>query len=187
MRRLLARGLSRSSVCAPRLALWRSTHSAARSTRWVGTNEWTRTGLSCSPFQTARFFASSPAARSQKLAPEPEVPQVPTDAHVEDLTAGDHPRASHTRAPTPALTPDWGAAFRDISPLFESVVKVFSVNSSPNYMLPWQNKGLREVTGSGFVISKRRILTNAHVVADENYVLVRKLGVPTKYTAKVCV
>ncbi|KAH9291579.1 hypothetical protein KI387_043232, partial [Taxus chinensis] len=67
----------------------------------------------------------------------------------------------------------------------DAVVKVFTVTSSPNYFLPWQNKPQRELTGSGFVISGRRILTNAHVVADQTFVLVRKHGSPTKYRAEV--
>ena len=31
----------------------------------------------------------------------------------------------------------------------DSVVKIFTVASSPNYTLPWQNKSQRESTGSG--------------------------------------
>ncbi|KAL2643767.1 hypothetical protein R1flu_011354 [Riccia fluitans] len=67
----------------------------------------------------------------------------------------------------------------------DSVVKIFTMASSPNYFLPWQNKPQREITGSGFVISERRILTNAHVVADQTYVVVRKHGSPSKYRAEV--
>lgn len=37
----------------------------------------------------------------------------------------------------------------------------------------------------GFVIPGRKILTNAHVVADYTFVLVRKHGSPTKYRAEV--
>ena len=37
----------------------------------------------------------------------------------------------------------------------------------------------------GFVISGHRILTNAHVVADHTFVLVRKHGSPKKFLAKV--
>lgn len=37
----------------------------------------------------------------------------------------------------------------------------------------------------GFVITGRRILTNAHVVADHTFVLVRKHGSPTKYRAEI--
>ncbi|KAL5703473.1 Protease Do-like 10 [Ranunculus cassubicifolius] len=67
----------------------------------------------------------------------------------------------------------------------DSVVKIFTVSCSPNYFLPWQNKSQRETMGSGFVISGRRIITNAHVVADYTFVLVRKHGSPTKYRAEV--
>uniref|UniRef100_A0A7N0R8U0 Protease Do-like 10, mitochondrial n=1 Tax=Kalanchoe fedtschenkoi TaxID=63787 RepID=A0A7N0R8U0_KALFE len=78
-----------------------------------------------------------------------------------------------------------GDAFSAVELALDSVVKIFTVSSSPNYFLPWQNKSQREVMGSGFVINGRRILTNAHVVADHTFVLVRKHGSPTKYRAEV--
>ena len=37
----------------------------------------------------------------------------------------------------------------------------------------------------GFIITGKRILTNAHVVADHTFILVRKHGSPTKYRAEV--
>ncbi|GAV81916.1 Trypsin domain-containing protein/PDZ_2 domain-containing protein [Cephalotus follicularis] len=77
------------------------------------------------------------------------------------------------------------AAFSAIELALDSVVKIFTVSSSPNYFLPWQNKSQRESMGSGFVISGNRILTNAHVVADHTFVLVRKHGSPAKYRAEV--
>uniref|UniRef100_A0A7C9DMH5 2-alkenal reductase (NAD(P)(+)) n=1 Tax=Opuntia streptacantha TaxID=393608 RepID=A0A7C9DMH5_OPUST len=76
-------------------------------------------------------------------------------------------------------------AYAAIDLALDSVVKIFTVTSSPSYFLPWQNKSQRETMGSGFVISGRRILTNAHVVADHTFVLVRKHGSPTKYKAEV--
>ncbi|KAG9446867.1 hypothetical protein H6P81_012995 [Aristolochia fimbriata] len=76
-------------------------------------------------------------------------------------------------------------AYAAIELALDSVVKIFTVSSSPNYFLPWQNKSQRESMGSGFVIPGRRILTNAHVVADHTFVLVRKHGSPTKYRAEV--
>jgi hypothetical protein len=69
--------------------------------------------------------------------------------------------------------------------VLDAIVKVFVTASAPNYLLPWQNKPPKEVTGSGFAISGRRLLTNAHVVADHKFVMVRKLSSPTKYQAKV--
>ncbi|CAL9078833.1 unnamed protein product [Musa textilis] len=76
-------------------------------------------------------------------------------------------------------------AYAAIELALDSVVKVFTVSSSPNYFLPWQNKAQRESMGSGFVIPGWRIVTNAHVVADHTFVLVRKHGSPTKYKAEV--
>lgn len=63
--------------------------------------------------------------------------------------------------------------------------QVYAHSSSPNYLMPWQNKQTKESTGSGFVIAGRRILTNAHVVADGKQVVVRKLGSPIKFEAHV--
>ncbi|KGN61234.1 protease Do-like 10, mitochondrial [Cucumis sativus] len=75
--------------------------------------------------------------------------------------------------------------FSAIELALDSVVKVFTVSCSPNYILPWQNKSQRETMGSGFIISGKKILTNAHVIADHTFVLVRKHGSPTKYRAEV--
>ncbi|OWM72285.1 hypothetical protein CDL15_Pgr018170 [Punica granatum] len=78
-----------------------------------------------------------------------------------------------------------GGSYLAIEAALDSVVKIFTVSSSPNYFLPWQNKPQRETMGSGFLIRGRRILTNAHVVADHTFVLVRKHGCPVKYRADV--
>ncbi|RZC47913.1 hypothetical protein C5167_040850 [Papaver somniferum] len=76
-------------------------------------------------------------------------------------------------------------AYEAVNLALDSVVKIFTVASSPNYFLPWQNKSQRETMGSGFVIEGRRIITNAHVVADNTFVLVRRHGSPNKYRAEV--
>ncbi|KAM7469180.1 hypothetical protein LguiA_007363 [Lonicera macranthoides] len=76
-------------------------------------------------------------------------------------------------------------AYAALELALDSVVKIFTVSSSPSYFLPWQNKSQRESMGSGFVIPGKRIITNAHVVADHTFVLVRKHGSPTKYRAEV--
>jgi hypothetical protein len=67
----------------------------------------------------------------------------------------------------------------------QGVIKVYSTVSPPNYSLPWQNKPMKEVTGSGWVTSGHRIVTNAHVVADQKFVMVRKHGSPDRVPAKV--
>ncbi|ELR20829.1 DegPtype protease [Acanthamoeba castellanii str. Neff] len=67
----------------------------------------------------------------------------------------------------------------------EPVIKVYSHVTSPNYVMPWQMKATSEKVGSAFALSGRRILTNAHVVADHTYIAVKKFSGTQKYPAKV--
>ncbi|HRU39447.1 MAG TPA: trypsin-like serine protease, partial [Candidatus Goldiibacteriota bacterium] len=57
-----------------------------------------------------------------------------------------------------------------------SVVKIFTVSNSPSYYQPWQMRGQSASSGSGCIISGKRILTNAHVVSDVTFIQVRKFG-----------
>ncbi len=66
-----------------------------------------------------------------------------------------------------------------------SIIKIFAMRSQPNYNQPWQNYPQRSSTGSGFVISGNRILTNAHIVANQTFLMVRKPGLQKKYIAKL--
>lgn len=82
--------------------------------------------------------------------------------------------------------PEWNPGDgTDLSQTFESIIKVYTVAASPNWFMPWQTKQQRESTGSGFIVSGNRIITNAHCVADQAHVIVRKHGDPKKYTARV--
>ena len=66
-----------------------------------------------------------------------------------------------------------------------SIIKIFAMRSKPNYNQPWQNYPQRSSTGSGFVISGNRILTNAHIVANQTFLMVRKPGLQKKYIARL--
>jgi len=57
----------------------------------------------------------------------------------------------------------------------ESIVKIFTVSKTPNYSTPW-NSGTRRSHASGAVIDGNRILTNAHVVANETFIEVKRYG-----------
>ena len=48
-----------------------------------------------------------------------------------------------------ASQPNLSDAYSAIELALDSVVKIFTVSSSPNYFLPWQNKSQRETMGSG--------------------------------------
>ncbi|WP_455756201.1 PDZ domain-containing protein [Sulfurimonas sp.] len=66
----------------------------------------------------------------------------------------------------------------------ESIVKIYTVSKIPNYTTPW-NSSIRRSHGSGSIISGKRILTNAHVVANETYIEVKRHGDTKKYEAEV--
>lgn len=66
-----------------------------------------------------------------------------------------------------------------------SVIKIYTTAAAPNYLAPWQLLNPRQFSGSGTVISKNRILTNAHVVADAKYIQVQKNSSSEKYIAEV--
>jgi len=69
--------------------------------------------------------------------------------------------------------------------VLKSVVKIFAVRTEPNLSMPWQMKRQYSSTASGFVIAGRRILTNAHAVAFQASVRVRKHGSAEKFVAKL--
>lgn len=66
----------------------------------------------------------------------------------------------------------------------ESIVKIYTVSKTPNYLEPW-NSTVQRSSGSGSIISGNRILTNAHVVANETFLEVKKYGDTKRYQAEV--
>lgn len=66
----------------------------------------------------------------------------------------------------------------------ESIVKIYTVSKKPSYSTPW-NSTLSRSYGSGSIIDGERILTNAHVVADETFIEVKRHGDTKRYEAKV--
>ncbi len=66
----------------------------------------------------------------------------------------------------------------------KGLVKIYSVVSKPDYYRPWQRQSYRS-SASGFIIDQHRILTNAHVVANQTFIEVRRNGNPKRYQAQV--
>ncbi|KAL6579890.1 Protease Do-like 9 [Orobanche minor] len=85
---------------------------------------------------------------------------------------------------SPSINEESGVATRVI-PSMDSVVKVFCVHTEPDFSLPWQRKRQYSSSSSGFVISGRRVLTNAHSVEHYTQVKLKKRGSETKYVATV--
>lgn len=66
----------------------------------------------------------------------------------------------------------------------ESIVKIFTVSKIPHYITPW-NSTIKRSHASGAVINGNRILTNAHVVANETFIEVKRYGDTKRYEARV--
>ncbi len=65
-----------------------------------------------------------------------------------------------------------------------AIVKIYTVVKVPNYHQPW-NVSMMQISGSGSIIEGNRILTNAHVVANQTFIEVKRYGQTKKYQAKV--
>ncbi|NOZ20435.1 MAG: serine protease [Planctomycetes bacterium] len=66
-----------------------------------------------------------------------------------------------------------------------SVVRIVSIYQERDYLQPWQRNPQEYRSGSGCILSRRRILTNAHVVSDAIFTRVLKSGEGIGYRAKV--
>ncbi|MBW2076440.1 MAG: serine protease [Deltaproteobacteria bacterium] len=69
----------------------------------------------------------------------------------------------------------------------EAVVKIFNVYNRYDYDEPWKMQRQKRRSGTGCIISGRRILTNAHVVADQKFIQIKKAGEARKYIAEVAI
>src|SRR4030042_1059125 len=78
------------------------------------------------------------------------------------------------------VTPSY--AQRDID---EAIVKIYAVYSDYDYDMPWQLSGQERGVGSGCIIRGNRVLTNAHVVANQTFIQVKRAGQAQKYNAAV--
>jgi len=66
----------------------------------------------------------------------------------------------------------------------QAIVKIYTVAKIPNYVEPWSSS-IRRSSGSGAIISGNRILTNAHVVANNTFIEVQRYGERKRYRAKL--
>jgi S1-C subfamily serine protease len=67
----------------------------------------------------------------------------------------------------------------------DAMVKIYTVSSKPSYYTPWQMGSPERSHGSGCIIAKQRILTNAHVVSNQKFIQVQPYGKPKRYDARV--
>lgn len=104
-------------------------------------------------------------------------------ARVQDPSPGQE-RPSPT-APPPSHVPAEDEGDAPADPIARSVVKIYTTFRQPDFYQPWQMSAEGSLSGSGSIIEGRRILTNAHIVANSVFVQVRKSGDPGRYAAEV--
>jgi S1-C subfamily serine protease len=115
--------------------------------------------------------------------------RAPDSARVpgEPPRASDAPRAGDE----PGRTADAPRAAADTqrivvpSSVESSVVRVLVYANPPDFFSPWQKEGTQAFAGSGVIIDGRRILTNAHVVADAVGIEVKRAGSGEQFEAAV--
>lgn len=83
------------------------------------------------------------------------------------------------------LAPSSAVAWAEQDAIRASVVKVHVTQRYPDPFRPWAKSQSREMSGTGFVIDDKRILTNAHVVSFASQVYVQAHGSSEKISAKV--
>jgi len=71
------------------------------------------------------------------------------------------------------------------SDVYHSVLLIEVATQVPDYQTPWNSGRFSAASGTGFIIGKNRILTNAHVVSNSRRLLITVHGSPVKYPAKV--
>lgn len=76
---------------------------------------------------------------------------------------------------------------QDIVPseVYRSVLRIEAATQVPDYETPWNSGRFSGGIGTGFIIGKNKILTNAHVVSNARRLLITVHGSPQKYPAKV--
>ncbi len=79
------------------------------------------------------------------------------------------PAPQHSSAPLPVGTP-----VPEGSDTEKSVVQIFTSFQEPNWSAPWIFDLPHRASGTGFLIDGNRIMTNAHVVAWTQQLLVRR-------------
>ena len=67
----------------------------------------------------------------------------------------------------------------------DSVVKIITTQRTPDFVRPWTKAVAQEISGSGVVISGKRILTNAHVVGYATQIFVQANDSTEKLPARV--
>ena len=77
------------------------------------------------------------------------------------------------------------AALAQPNEIRKSIARISNTAQEANYRVPWLPGGMSGGSGTGWVVSADRLLTNAHVVSNARFLTVEKEDDPKKYIATV--
>jgi S1-C subfamily serine protease len=77
------------------------------------------------------------------------------------------------------------SAFAQQAEIRKSLARINNTAQEFNYRVPWLPGAVGGGTGTGWVVGKERLMTNAHVVSNARLLTVEKEGNPKKYVATV--
>ena len=72
-----------------------------------------------------------------------------------------------------------------LAELRKNFCRVSNTAQEPNYRMPWLPGQTGGGSGTGWVVGKDRVLTNAHVVSNARFLTLEKENDPRKYIAEV--
>lgn len=102
------------------------------------------------------------------------------------LLSGSNPVLKGQELPaTPAAPSAPAVAIADTGGYDRSVVMIMVVTQDYDYTTPWKVAPMNRGVGSGFIIAGNRILTNAHNVANQRYIELKKQNQARRYPARV--
>ena len=87
-------------------------------------------------------------------------------------------------APPPAAATDEEKT-TSLGRQYEGIVNIECNTLEVDYRTPWNPATPGGGSGTGFLIAENLFLTNAHVVSDASRLIIRKVGDPTPYRARV--
>ena len=113
------------------------------------------------------------------------VPVYSQDAAPQPVPAAPASPAASQPAPPPPPAPVEEADSTSLGRQYEAIVNIDCSSLNADYKTPWNPATPSGGSGTGFLIAPNLFLTNAHVVSDASRLVIRKVGDPTPYRARI--
>jgi S1-C subfamily serine protease len=96
-----------------------------------------------------------------------------------------HPLVAQDAPPLRPAAPEDEEKTTSLGRQYEGIVNIECNTLEVDYRTPWNPATPGGGSGTGFLIAENLFMTNAHVVSDASRLIIRKVGDPTPYRARV--